>query len=332
MTPEEFLAKHGGVNRFRNEQGQLTLNKLRPVEGVHQNGLLRDGEWERIDAAAMRPFQINDYGFPDLIAEGLTKNLGGLGALFSGYDAVSDMEGADMSMDGKSDGTKDSIEYDPRFTPVPMTFKKFDIGLRKLEAARLTGSDISVDSAYAAGLSVRDKLRYTFFNGWGSNVGGRYLYGLTNQPNRLTDTALNFGGGDFGTGGNAYKTFLGVLNSFSNLGIEGQFGFWVSSPQYLQMLSLYGNGDLNELQLILKNIPEIKWIKKATTTDLAAGAVVGCLLDPSAVEVGTALEVQTIQWDKEIDMETEFRVTAAKILEIKEDFENVVATVHVTAA
>jgi len=53
-------------------------------------------------------------------------------------------------------------------------------------------------------------------NGAGVVLNGTPLYGVLNHPNRITDTATNFGGGAWSTITNIVPTVNGMINAAMN--------------------------------------------------------------------------------------------------------------------
>jgi len=320
-------APGGGINRFIDEKGNITLNKLRGAYPLVQNAALTRDEWLQIDDAVMETFRTGLTGVNDLISAGLTKP-SSLSVILSGYPVISDMEPAQMSMDGVVQGQQDRVDYDEKFVPLPIIHKDFGISLRHLMASRNGRGMLEVDHVREATKKVRDMNEEILFNGSGNIYSGYPIYGYTSQPNRVTDTATNFGGGDWGTSGNAYNTLVGAINYMAGLGFEGPWGFYAANTQYGETLHQYGSNDNNELTVMLNTIPQLSFLKRSF--NLTAGEGVMVQLTRNVIDLEIAQGIVTVQWTERGGFLTEFRVMDAMTPRIKEDYNDVVGICHIT--
>jgi len=316
----------GGLARFMDERGRLSFNQLRPpVMPVRNSALTRD-QWLELDSVVMETFRTVPTGVNDLINAGLTTP-GDLGTILSGYPVVSDMEAAQMSMDGVVHGQQDRLDYDEVLVPIPITHKDFGLSARHL----LTGAGrLQTDHVREATKKVRDLNENILFGNATYNYGGYSVWGYTNHPNRVTDTATNFGGGDWGTSGNAYKTIVGAINYMAALGLNGPWGVYAANVQYGQTLLQFGNNDNNELSVMLEKIPDLQFLRRSF--ELTAGEVVMVMLAREAIDVEVAANIQVVQWSERGGFLTEYRVLDAIVPRIKKDYNDVVAICHITGA
>lgn len=303
------------LQEFLNDGGKLNLNAMRPVRGLHHNALLRKDEWEEVDAAVVDVARTELNGIADLVNANLVKPLGGIGTTISTYEQLGDMDDADVSMDGVVDGNDDRVTFTPQSIPVPILHKDFSLSLRHLEASRRMGESLDTTQVRVATRKVRDTAEAMLFNGHAKDLGGFKIYGYTNHPKRTNDTAANFGGGDFGTPGNGYKTITGMINRLAANGYNGPFGVYVSRVQYGELLALYGNNDLSELMVIKNSIPNISFIKASDA--LADGVTVVVQLTLDVVDLAIAQDIAAVQWDEKGGMLAKFRVMACLVPRVK---------------
>jgi len=331
MLPNNQMPLHPTVRQWFNEKGTLDVNALRPHVGIHHNALLRRDEWLELDTAVMETVKTGLVGIQDLISAGLTQPLGGLGTLLSGYETVSEMDAANVSMDGDVPGSEDAVEYGENFVPIPIIHKDFRISIRKLESSRRLGESIDTTQIRAATRVVRETLEDMLFNGSTKQLAGYPIYGYTTHPNRLTSTAAALGGGDFGTATNAYKTFVGALGALGAVGFEGPFNVYIAQTQYNQTLNQASTGyPKSELSLILESMPQISAVKQSF--DLTAGELVFVQMDKEVIDLAIAEDITPVQWEEMGGMISKFRVMTAMAPRIKSDFNSAVGVLHITGA
>jgi uncharacterized linocin/CFP29 family protein len=329
MAAEE-LAVIQNAQEYLALGGRLNINSMRPTIGVHQNALLRKNEWEEIDAAVVDVARTSLNGIADLVAYGLVRPLGGLGTIMSTYEQLGDMSAANISMEGV-DGEKDRTTFTPQSIPVPLIHKEFTLSLRHLEASRRMGEGLDLTQVRTATRKVRDAAEGLLFNGTGKvQVGGYTIYGYTTHTKRITDTATNFGGGDFGTAGNGYKTIVGMINQLAAKGFFGPYGVYVSRVQYGQLLNQYGNLDRSELAVILLSIPNLAFVKASDV--LADGNLVVVQLTSDVVDLALAQDITAVQWDEKGGMLSNFRVMGAMVPRVKFDANSACGVAHATGA
>jgi len=316
---------HPSVKAWFNEARTLDVNAMRPHLGMHHNALLRRDEWLEIDAAVLDTVKTGLVGINDLINAGLTKPLGGLGTLLSGYETVSEMTEADVSMDGDVPGEEDAVEYGENFVPIPIIHKDFRISIRKLEASRRMGESLDTTQVRSATRVVREKMEAMLFNGLTKQLAGYPIYGYTNHPNRITGTAV----GDFGTAGNGYKTMVKALGALGALGFNGPFNVYLAQTQYNELFNLISTSyERNEYQVIVDGLPQISSLKPSF--DLTAGELVFVQMDRETIDLAIAEDVTPVQWAEMGGFISKFRVMTALAPRIKSDFNSVVGVLHYT--
>jgi len=315
------------IQKWMDSGGKAVVDHMRPVQGMQHNALLRKDEWLELDTAVLETVKTSLVGIEDLIGAGLTRPLGGLGTLLSGYEQLGDMTEADVSMDADVPGEEDVTEFDTQYVPVPIIHKDFRISLRKLEASRKMGETLDVTQARAATRVVREKIEDMLFNGHAKQLGGYTIKGYTNATYRMTGTAV----GDFGTAGNGYKTMVKALNQAAALGYNGPFNVYIATTQYGELLNLLGSvNDYNELTVISRQLPEIASVKRCF--NLTAGQLVMVQMNSETVDLAVAEDIAPVQWDEMGGMLTKFRVMAALVPRVKFDANNHTGILHYTGA
>lgn len=321
-----------GIEVVKNEKGVPTGTRVvYKNRRVIKNALLRQRDWEQIDAAVRDVMRQPLVGLDDLRANGLTQPLDGLGVTLSTYDQISDMSPAGVHMNVMPHKVeKDRPEFSAVSVPIPVISKPFTLDLRVLDASRRNGHEgLDVTGVRVATIKVREAIDDIIFNGSDVQIGTYKIYGYTNHPNRLADTAANFGGGDWGTDGNAHKTISGMIAAAVALGFNGPFGLYVASTQYAQTLNLTGaNLSDTQLSVITRTIPDLRFVKRAPK--LAAGSAVLVNLTKETVDMAVGQDITSVSWQEFGGLVNEFMVLAAMAPRLKYDVDGTLGVIHVT--
>src|SRR5690242_9366299 len=151
---------------------------------------LRHEEWLFLDDALTSEALIRLQAVADLISRGLTKPIpNSMGKTVYGYEKVTFMDPATVSMDGVTRTNNDRQEFLQANLPIPITHKDFFIHLRTLIASRNRGESLDTTQVSTAGRVVMEAQEKMLLQG-GKTFGGLPLYGYTTHPNRNT---LSFG-------------------------------------------------------------------------------------------------------------------------------------------
>jgi Uncharacterized protein, linocin/CFP29 homolog len=315
---------------------QNGVHETQPVymeKQVYMNALLRKGDWEAIDKEVQDIYRTPLVGIDDLRSYGLVKSINDIGVSVTTYEQASDLSPADVSMTlTPKKGDEDLTSFEPVSTPIPITSKPFSIDLRTLSASRRNGHEgLDVSTARTATIKVREALEDMLFLGSSVQMGSLPIYGYTTHPNRLANTAGGFGGGDFGTDTNGHKTLVGMIDSLAALGFPGPFGAYVANAQYRELLTLTGdNKNETQLSVILKTIPELKFVRRGTR--LTAGQVVVNQLTKDVVNLVVGQDVTPISWQEFGGLKNDFRIMAAIVPEIRFDANGNCGVAHATGA
>ena len=309
---------------FVNSKGQACILNGQNKPVMVQNALLREYEWELIDAAVLDVFRQPIVGITDLITEGLTRPLGGLGTFSSVYEQLSDMTDAEETMNvTATNSPKDKVTFQPVAVPVPIISKPFEIDIRTLEASRKLGESLDVTHVRTATIKVRDRLEAIYFNGSTLKVGSAAIYGLTTAPYITSQTATQYGGGSFATDGNAHKTMVGMLKALAALAFTGPYGVYVANTAYFALQHLTGlNLMETQMSTILRTLGvanggPIKFIKRGPK--LADGQMVMVQLTSEVVDLAIGQDVTALNWSEFGGLVSQFRILMAAVPRIKYD-------------
>lgn len=312
-----------------NKSGLVVVNTER---GLIVNSQLRKDEWQRLDTAVQQAAVSRLNAVADLKNAGLVEPIGSFGTLTTQWNQQSELTEADVSMTGQSNGDRDRLENKISGRPVPVVFKDFIIPKRQLEASRMLNNPIDTTHAQQATRVVSEKLEAMLVNGdTGTVFDGNTLYGYTTEPNRNTDTASNYGGGDWGTVGNAQKTVSGMVNAAHTDNYFGPYVVYASTTQYLEAVNTYntdGSGD-TELQRILA-MPMISDVKVNDT--LADGNILLVSMQADVVDWAEHMDISIVEWMSGDGMVGFFKVMAVATPRVKSDYNGNSGIVHATGA
>ncbi len=282
-SPEANAELIGGYRPVVNKRtGQMML----PLSnGLMVNSALRKEEWEELDRAVMaeavKPLTVT----ATLMRLGLTRRLGSIGTLSAQYTRAGEMTAANRSLTGTTLGDKDLPDTGIAGVPVPVIFKEFEIPFRVLAASRRMGDGLDLSAATAAARVVGESIEDLVINGDTTiNLNGFTIAGLTTHASRNTDTATNYGGGDWGTITNVQATISGMIAAAEGDNYFGPYGLFVSTVQYGQAARSFftdGSGD-TPLSRALR-IPNLQFIEAAH--NLADGVAVLVNLSKDVIEL-----------------------------------------------
>lgn len=264
------------VNGRKRHTTQVFNSKL----GIWMNSLLLKDEWEELDTAIVRAANSRLRFVGDLARLGLTKQLGGIGSMISQWNKASAMTAASVSMDGRSQGDADRVDYTLSAVPVPVIFKPYHFGSRELASSRNSGDAIETGHAQAAARVVVEKLEAMAVNGLsGFQFNSQQIYGLTNHPDRNTGS-----GSDWGTAANVLTTVQAMIAAAEADNHFGPYNLYAARTQYSQARNTFftdGSGDTPyDRVLRMTGIQEF-----SPLDDLADGSCVLVQMDPECVDL-----------------------------------------------
>lgn len=309
-----------------NERKQVLVRSPR---GLMVNSLLREDEWKEVDTAALTAARPPLKVVSQLRSRGLVKRLGGLGSLVSQWYMRSEITPAKVSMTGQG-ADRDLPDLRMAGVPVPIVHKEFSIDLRNLEASRRLGDGLDVAGAEEAARVVAEAYDDLVLNGNTTIViGGMTIYGMRTHPSRKTDTAANFGGGDWSAAAdNAYNTVKGMIAAAMANRHYGPYMLYVSEAQYIDLLIIYADGTgQTPLQRILA-LPQIEGVEMLP--NLAAGEVLLVQMTGEVIRLAEAMDIQVREWASPDGMTSVFRVMLCGTPEIKARYDGKSGIVHAT--
>jgi uncharacterized linocin/CFP29 family protein len=319
------------------QQLELISNSRRPrfkknagQNDLATNSILLKREWEALDQAVIQSYRIRLSAVADLRAAGLTSDTT-LAEMLSSWRVMSERVRPEVNMDGRSRVEQDRTDRKTFSVPIPIISTGYQFSMRELMAARAVGAQLETSEAEEAGQALAEEQERILFNGNGDVVvHGNGIPGLLTHDDRTTDTATNFGGGDFGTAGNAYKTFLGVIDAMSLLRYYGPFNVYLHSTQYNEMLRYETDGTGDMALDRCQRLPQIG--KIAVSDIITAGQLVFVQMDRRTIDLRIALDVSNRQWDNPDGSAVFFKTMVSMVPRLKSDYRGKLGVCHVTGA
>lgn len=317
-----------GSRPFIINQGGKKRVMVRNSRGLVVNSLLTDREWKELDTAVIEAAKPHVRAVAGLMSRGLRKQLRDAGTLTSHWNQASELTPANVSMTGASRGEQDRLETQQSGVPVPVIFKEFEIPIRQLKASRRSGEGIDVTTAVAAAEVVGDGIEGMLFTGSNVSLNNTTIYGFLNHPNRITDSAVNFGGGSWSVVTNIKATILGMLAAAAAQFQYGPFGIYLNPVDYLNCLEDYPDGkDDTPLQRIL-DLPDIEFVEPSYKVPLGQLSMVR--LAASVVDIAEAEPLMVKEWVSGDGAIAHFKVSIIAVPRVKADINGRAGIIHAT--
>lgn len=292
---------------------------------LRTNALLQDDEWKRLDDAVLHVARGRLAAIDDLRNAGLTRDLGGLGVLIAEYEKVSDMEPAEQSLAGVTEGSEDIPEFTLAGVPVPITHKDFRVNVRHLMASRTRGASIDVTAAEIAGRLVAELLEQTLFNGSAIQIGTSTLQGYLNFTDRITgSTAADWDG--TATGEQMVADVIAMIADAEAAFYEGPYTLYVSTEA---MGFLREDFKANSDKTVLQRMMEIDKLNAIrSSSKIATVNILLVQLTSDVIDLPVGQDITTVEWDTKGGMSQHFKVMAAMAPRLKSDANGNTGIVH----
>jgi len=271
-------------------------------------------------------------GVADIMGRGLTYNIpGGLGKTVLGYQDASDIEDAELRMDGQAPGQRDRAEFDINYLPLPIIFKDFSFSIREIKASRNGNMPLDTTNAELAARKVAEKVEEVLFQGASAyTFGGGTIRGLQDAPQR-NQGSLTFNWDDSGAIADRTTILDDVLAMKAALIADyhyGPYGLYVAT-EYETALDddFKANSDrtVRERILAVDSLSSVKVADKMTSDQ-----VLMVQLTSDVVRMVQGLPITTVQWETEGGMRVWFKVMTILVPQIRNDQNNRSGVAHWT--
>lgn len=318
-----FQGKAYGTVAQRLQASGMNVNSLRT------NTTLRKDEWKQYDTAVIKAAMQRLSGVADLMSRGLSYTItNGLGKTVLEYEDVSDMNDAEVSMDGVTRGPNDRVIFSMKYLPLPLIHKEFTLSARQLEASRTTGDPLDTTQAELCGRKVSEKLETILFQGLSSySFGGGVIYGYQDFPYRNTISLGTAWTASSVTPASIVQKFLDAKQASIN---ARHYGPWIAYIPTAYETVLDEDYNSTRGNTIRERILAIKGFVDVKVADyLSANNVVVVELTSETIRMVQGLKITVVEWSNGDGMQHHFKVMAIMVPQPRADQNNRCGIVHI---
>lgn len=286
------------------------------------NATLRKDEWKQYDDVVLKVTEERLVGVGDLIAAGLTHTVNGLAKTVLEYEDQSDIESAQLSMDGATRGRNDRPEFSLNYLPLPIVHADWQLGIRELNASRTTGEALDTSLAGAKTRKVNEKVEEMLFTGASSFAyGGGTLYGYTDFPSANTGNLSAAWDASSTTGATIINDVLAMKQALIADGFYGPYVLYVPTAYETKLDSDYdattpGTTILERL-LKIRNITKVQVADKLTATSGGKERVVLVQMTSDVVRLVEGLPLTPVEWDQQGGMIMDFKIMTIRVPQLR---------------
>jgi len=307
----------------------LLANNMDP-EALRTNAVLGYDDWKIFDDAVLDIATLRRGAVQDLIGRGLVFNIGNtLGQTVLQYQDASDLEEAELTMDGITKAPQDRPEFDINLLPLPIIHMDFSYSAREINASRQSANSIPLDTTTAqiATRKVLEKAESILMTGASTyTFGGGVIYGYQDSPVRNTGSLT--ASWDTATGEQILGDVLGMIQASIN---ARHYGPWVLYIPTAYQTDMGEDFKSNSDKSIRQRLMEIDGLEDIKVNDfLTADNVVLVNMNTDTVRMVQGLPVQMVQWDTDGGFRINFKVLTVLVPQIRGDQADRSGIVHYT--
>lgn len=330
--------------------GGINVNAMRPyIDGkgrscvLSANGkdvlkanapaTLRYDQWKDLDQTVIKVGTDRLVAVADLIAAGLTHNVGGVGKTISQWDRQSDMTGATVNMDGISRAELDRLNFDTAGVPIPVIMRPYQISWRALAASQSGGGEaLDTSTAGVASRLVAEAMESMLFVGASVQVDSLTVRGYTNHPDRNTVDLAEVWDNLATTGQDIYEDVQMMIAAMHADRKWGPFHIYIptSYGPVLDNDFAPGSGDTRTIR---QRIMQIEAIKAIVVADkLPVNTVIMVQMTSDVVDWAEAQGIVNVEWEGMGGLQKYFSVMAVGAPRVKSDYDGRSGVVHLRPA
>lgn len=306
--------------------GMKLLRSGFDVQALRTLDVLRNRDWVAVDNAVVDVARAQLLGIADLLARGLTFPLpNALGVTRVEWERISDMDPAEISMAGVTEGRNDRVLFDLQSIPIPIVHKDFWINIRALEASRRGGTPLDTTQVRLATRKVSERLEDILFNGTTAIGTNTPIYGYLTAPNRNTGS-VTASWATTATGAQMIADVLAMIGKSTADNMYGPWMIYVPIPVWVRLLDDFkANSDKSIISRILE-IPGIMDVK--ATSQLTASNILMVQMSSDVVDLIDGMQPTVVQWQEMGGMIFNFKVMAIEVPRIRNDILTQSGIVH----
>lgn len=236
---------------------------------LNADSLLRKDEWikmdEKVEEIKKNPTPLVDWFLRNNLSTQLDDPIASTELT---YEVVSEMTDAVVNMDGAVKGNDETVVYETRTMPTPITSKNFTIDGRKLAASRKKGEALDTYQVRDSARVVREKIEEMFLKGDFSAGSGK-VQGITNFTYAATSTlATGLWDNTAKTGKQILQDVMSMLDSMKTLKYYDNFTLFIPLDYELKLDEDFsdakGSNTIRERLLKLSALTEIVTVHTMT--------------------------------------------------------------------
>lgn len=299
-----------------------------PIQNV--TATLRKDDWKLLDDAIVKAALPRLKAVADLRSAGLTFTIPqGMGKTVLETETQSDIEDADISMDGLRQGNNDRPLFELTNLPLPIIHKDFNFSLRQVLNSRNGGSPLDTTTAELAGRKVAESAEKLLLGVSSSyTYGGGTIYGYTNYPSRMTATMTAPTAA--GWAGVTLLTELLAMRTQSQAAFHyGPYTLY-NSPNWDQYLD---NDYTTGYPKTTRNrIGEVSDFSTPMTLDYLTGFTFLMIqMTSDVIREVIGMDITSVQWETVGGMQLNFKVMAIMVPQLRADQNSRTGIVHGSA-
>lgn len=294
---------------------------------------LRRNDWLLVDQAVVQAAVPRLRAFGDLRARGLEYNIpNGMGHISLGYEVMSDITGATISMDPSRISEFDAPQFDFRQQPLPVIHKDLQFTARQIAVSRQGGTPLDLAPAKLAARRVAEEVeKLTLGVSSSYTYAGGTVYGYTNFPNRITKSDITAPT----TGGWTGATLVAEIIAMRELARAKFFyGPWMLylSPAWAAYLDLDYSATKGS-DTIRQRIANIEGIEEVRELEFLTGyQILLVQMQPDTAEAVVGMEIVTVRWEAQGGMVVNFKIMCIMVPRLRANYAGDAAIVHGTTS
>ncbi len=338
-TMKPFVGKNGRSYIQVFSGGDPKKPENYKVHLINNAAVLRRDEWKTLDEAVMNIAETRLGGIQDLVAAGLTYNIGsGMGSTVLEWHDVSDALEAVATMDGVTRGKNDRPVYQTNYLPLPIIHADYEINSRVLASSRSLGQAIDVTMAERAARKVNLLLEQMLFTAitysWGDadDRSRNSIYGYLNHPDRNLVTLSDYGDWDDNSATTGAEILASVLKMKQTSIDNKHYGPWKLYIPTGYETRLDNDYDTTTpgttIRERIMKIDGITGIKVVDT--LTADNVLLVQMTSDVVRLVRGMGMQNVEWQTEGKFITNYKVMTIQVPQIRSDQNGKTGVVHMS--
>lgn len=295
---------------------------------LRTNEVLLKDEWIQFDNKVVQIARQRLVGVGDLLSAGLSTPLANpLGHTRVEWQKMSDMDPAEVSMSGVTQGRNDRLEFDLEGVPVPIIHKDFNINIRALHASRNGGLPLDTTQAELAARLVSEKVEEMLFVGAASiKIQNSTIYGYKTAPNRNTGTVYNWSSA---TGDQIVEDILEMISALYADKMYGPFVFYIPLTWFVALSDDYKAASDKS---ILSRVKEIPGVQDIRPSENLTNEVVAVQMTSDVVDMIDGMQPTTLMWESHGGMVFNFKVMAIMVPRMRSSLSGQSGIAHFTTA